>query len=65
MNFENEFKEFGKALGKLKRSYADKYNCNPSYLSIHVDENDYVTIIPTNETGEYSECFRNWADTDE
>ena len=64
MNFDEALKEFGKALGKLKESYAEQYNCNPSYLSISINENNYVTIIPTSETGSYIEAFRDWVDTE-
>lgn len=64
MNFDEALKEFGKALGKLKESYSEQYSRNPSYLSININEDNYVTIIPTNETGSYIESFRDWVDTE-
>lgn len=64
MNFDEILVDFGKMVGKLKSAYAEKHCCNPSYLFVSISEDDYVTIIPTNETGSYIEAFRDWVDTD-
>lgn len=64
MNFDEILVDFGKMVGKLKSAYAEKHGCNPSYLFVSINEDDYVTIIPTNETGSYIETFRDWVDTD-
>lgn len=64
MEFEEALEEFGKALGKLKIAYAEKYCANPSYIQVLVDAENNVSIIPTIETGEYIYCFRDWVDTD-
>lgn len=54
MDFDTALEQFGRALGNLKRAYADEYNVvNPSYISILVDDDDYVTILDTTETGHY------------
>ena len=63
-SFKEALEEFGRALGKLKYMYADEYSCNPHYLSVHVDTDDNVTIIPENETGDYLNFFREWVDID-
>lgn len=65
MSFGNALEEFGIALGKLKEAYAEEYYCNSSYLSISADENNYVTIIPTNERGRIVEVFRDWVSIEE
>lgn len=65
MDFEEAVKNFGKALGDLKRSYAEKVGENPNYISVYVDGDNTVTIIPTLEHGlHYHECYRGWLDTD-
>ena len=65
MSFDEALKEFGKSLGKLKKSYAEECNCNPGHLSVIINEDDYVAIIPTDEEGSYIESFRGWVDTEE
>ena len=65
ISFNEAFENFGKALGKLKEAYAEAYNQHEDYLFVSVNENNYVTITPTDETGEYIEVFRKWVNTDE
>lgn len=60
MSFEKALEEFGIAIGNLKKAYAEEFCANPSYISIEVDSDNYVSIIPTLETGKHIECFRDW-----
>ena len=46
-NFDAALKDFGKALGNLKREYAKAYGKNIKELMVVIDEEDYVNIIPT------------------
>lgn len=64
MDFETSLKEFGKSLGNLKRAYAEKYRGNPSYIQIVITDDDYMSITPTDASGTYIECFREWINTD-
>lgn len=64
MDFETALEEFGKVLGNLKRAYAEEFDYNSSSLQILINESDFVTIFPTNETGKYIDCFRKWLNTD-
>lgn len=64
MNFEDALIEFEKAVGKLKRAYEEKYGENSSYLEIAISDGNYMTITPTNDTGEYIHCVRRWLDTE-
>ena len=54
--------EFGIALGKLRKVYAEEFGGNPNNLLIIADEQDYVTILPNNECGTYLQHFREWVD---
>ncbi len=65
MDFDKALDEFGKAVGNLKRAYSDKYNQYTNNFMVIVDEDDYVTIVPTNTTDRYTECCREWINTDE
>lgn len=65
MKLEEALNDFGIALGKLKRAYADEYSKNPNYVEIHINDGDYVTIYPTDVSGAYFDAHREWVDTDE
>lgn len=64
MSLDEALANFGKAVGALKRAYGKEEFANPDHLSIIVDEDDHVTIMPTRETGTFY-CFCEWVDTDE
>lgn len=64
MSLDEALANFGKAVGALKRAYGEEECVNSDCLSIIIDEDDYVTIMPTNETGSFY-CLRRWVDTDE
>lgn len=63
MSLDEALANFGKAVGALKRAYGEEECVNPDCLSIIIDDHDYITIIPTNETGSFH--LRSWVDTDE
>lgn len=50
-NYDEALVEFGKALGKFKRAYAEDYGCNPNYIKMLIDESNEVIIIPSLGTG--------------
>lgn len=54
--------EFGKALGKLRKAYSEEFGGDPNDLLVIVDTDDYVTILPNNESGTYLQHFREWVD---
>lgn len=64
MDFDTVLKEFGRSLGNLKRAYAEKYRENTSYLQIVITDDDYISITPTDASGRYIECFREWVNTE-
>lgn len=64
MDLDEALKNFGIALGNLKRAYAEEYSKNPNYVEVHIDESDYVTIFPSDATGSYIYAHREWVDTD-
>lgn len=61
---EEVLREFGLVLGKLKNAYAEEYSCNKDSLDIHIDKDNYITIVNNLETGSYCYCFRDWIDTE-
>jgi len=63
-NYDEALQEFGKALGKLKRAYAEEHGGNSNYMHIIIDESDNVTIIPSLSTG-WFEGRIEWVNTDE
>lgn len=65
MTFEEAQREFGIALGKLKRAYHDDIAYADTTVTIVIDDGDHVTIIPHSARGTYTEIWRGWVDTDE
>lgn len=63
MSFQEAQRTFGISLGILKRAYHEENGGN-SRMMIVIDEDDYVTIIPSNATGTYTEIWRDWVDTE-
>ena len=61
---DETLRDFGIAVGKLKRAFAKEYNWNFNYIEIHIDSDNNVTITPTNYFG-YSEAYRDWVSTEE
>ena len=64
ISYDEALQKFGKALGDLKRSYANEFSENSNYLSILIDESNNITIIPTLNTGRYIECCREYVNVD-
>lgn len=62
---ENILWEFELWVGKFKRAYAEKYGLNSNYLEIHIDADNYCTVIETNKTGLLDWCSRFGLDTNE
>lgn len=56
--------EFGIAVGKLKRVFAEENNCGLDCIEIHIDCEDFATIIATGKTG-YLDAYREWLCTEE
>lgn len=63
MTFDDVLYEFGIAVGKLKRAYAEEYNKNPNEVAINIDEFDCLTIWPTDVTGDWIGAYRVAVDT--
>lgn len=57
-------RDFGIAVGKLKRDFAEENNCRLDCVEIHIDCNDFATIIATGKTG-YLDAYREWLVTEE
>ena len=62
--FNKALEEFGQAVGKLKNAYVNEFGGNPNYLSIHVNADNEVTILPENCTGNSLEFFREYIYTE-
>lgn len=63
MTFEEILEEFGRVAGKLKTAYAEEFCGNSSYVSIFVDDDNCVTIIPTIDTANGLDgVIRQWVD---
>lgn len=60
LDIDEVLHDFREVLSKLKQAYAEKYNCNPNYIQIIIGDDDCVSIIPTDETGNYVECYRGY-----
>lgn len=56
--------EFGIAVGKLKRAFAEENNCGLDCVEIHINNKDFVTIIATGKVG-YLDAYREWLVTEE
>lgn len=61
---DEALREFGIALGKLKRSFAEEYHCNPNYVDIDINSDNYVTLVNSQSTGGYIDAYREWVDID-
>lgn len=57
-NFDKALQKFGRALENLKGYYAIEFGVDPNYLSIIIDENDNMTIIPTTNMEGHIHCYR-------
>ena len=64
MELAQAFEEFGKALGNLKRAYAEEYDKNPHCLMVRVNDDDYIAIVPTDTNGDWIGAYRTWVDTE-
>ena len=64
MSLDKAFENFGIALGILKQAFAEEYTENPNYLEVHIDEDDYVTIFPSDATGGWFSVHRQRVDTE-
>ena len=60
---DKALREFGIAVGKLKKAFAEENNCNSNYAEIHINDDNDVTIISTNSN--YPDAYRYWLSTEE
>ena len=56
--------EFGITVGKLKRAFAELYDCNPNYVEMYIDEDNNATIVSTRNYSD-SSAYRCWLCTEE
>ena len=56
--------EFGIAVGKLKRAFAELYCYNPNYVEIHIDSDNNAIIVSTRDYGDLS-AYKCWLCTEE
>lgn len=61
---EEALREFGIALGKLKRTLAEEYNLNVNYIDVNINSDNYITLIDGQSTGGYTNAYRQWVDID-
>lgn len=61
---DEALRDFGISVGKLKREFAEENNCGLDCVEIHIDRNDFATIIATGKTG-YLDAYREWLVTEE
>ena len=57
MNYQDKMKELSDYIENFKKEFAEIEDLNPNYLSIIIDDSNYITIIPTNDTG-IVDCYR-------
>lgn len=57
--------EFELWVGKFKRAYAEEYGLNPNYLEIHIDADNYCTVVEADKTGMLNWCTRYSLDVSE
>lgn len=65
MDLEEALEQFGKALGNLKRAYAEEQGVNSNYVTVFVDESDWVTLIPVSREGSWIGAYRERVYTEE
>lgn len=65
MSINSILEDFGQAVGKLKREWAEECGCNPYCLEIHIDQDDYCIIADTSQSGWMTETYRCDLDTRE
>lgn len=63
MSLEEALDNFGIALGVLKQAFTEHYGENSNYVEVHINDDDYVTIYPSNASGSYFNVHRAWVDT--
>lgn len=61
---DEALRDFGIAVGKLKRAFAEENNCGLDCVEIHIDSNDFATITAVGKTG-YLDAYREWLCTEE
>lgn len=58
MNYQDKLSELYDYITKFKQEFAEiEENLNPNYLSILIDDNNNITIIPTLNSG-INDCYR-------
>lgn len=62
---DEALKNFGHALGRLKRAYSEKCGISSNYIRIYIDESDNVTILPRPGYGSLDDAIETWVDIDE
>ena len=60
MDFKQAISEFGHAVKNLKESYAEEFYKNSNYVMLIVDSDNYLSIMPTNDSGAYCDTYREW-----
>lgn len=62
---DEALKNFGRALGDLKRAYSEKCGISSNYIRIYIDESNNVTILPCPGYGSLYDAIETWVDIDE
>lgn len=62
---DEALKNFGRALGRLKRAYSEKCGISSNYIRIYIDESNNVTILSCPGYGSLYDAIETWVDIDE
>lgn len=62
---DESLKNFGRALGKLKRVYSEKCGISSNHIRIYIDEDNNVIILPCHGYGSLYDAIETWVDIDE
>ncbi len=59
------FDDFKRSVVRLKKAFADEHCGNPDHFDIHVNKDNYVTIVCTQDNDCDQVCFKEWIGSDE
>ncbi len=62
---EEALEEFTAAANKLKRAFAEEHCGSPDHFDIHVNKDNYITIVCTKDEGCDQVCYREWISPDQ
>ena len=62
---DEALKNFGHALGMIKRAYSEKCGISSNYIRFYIDESNNVTILPCHGYGSLDDAIEAWVDIDE